>query len=117
MEQFAKSNGNGNGNGAQMPVAQRSEDIQRQIQSISGRDLQLWSIAVLVTLVLMAGFAAVIAPNLMWKAEMLHTDARYFPQLFFGLISLVLLFNVPTEQICPRRPRSTDACLQRDRRS
>jgi diguanylate cyclase (GGDEF)-like protein len=35
-----------------------------------------------------------VAPNVVWRATLLHTDARYFPQLFFGLISLVLLFNV-----------------------
>ena len=90
MEQL----GNISGNGIGVIATQRSEDIQRQIQSISGRDFQLWSIALLVSVVLMAGFAAVIAPNLMWKAEMMHTNARYLPQLFFGLISLVLLFNV-----------------------
>jgi diguanylate cyclase (GGDEF)-like protein len=75
-------------------LSERSEQLQVQIQSLSGRDFQLWSIALLVILVLMAGFAALIAPNMVWKAQLLHTDARYFPQLFFGLISLVLLFNI-----------------------
>lgn len=72
----------------------RSEEIHQQIASISGRDLQLWSITLLVGLVLSAGFAAIIAPNLAWKTEMMHAEGRYLPQMFFGLISLVLLFNI-----------------------
>jgi diguanylate cyclase (GGDEF)-like protein len=30
----------------------------------------------------------------MWHAPIVHTDTRYLPQLFFGMISLVVLFNV-----------------------
>jgi len=44
--------------------------------------------------VLGAGFAALIAPNLAWKPTLFHAEGRYLPQLFFGLISLVLLFNI-----------------------
>jgi len=75
-------------------LAPGTEEIQRQIMSLSGRDLQLWSITLLVVLVLSAGFAALIAPNLVWKPEFIHIEGRYLPQLFFGLISLVVLFNV-----------------------
>jgi diguanylate cyclase (GGDEF)-like protein len=76
------------------PVSERTEEVLRQMRSLSGRDLQLWSISLLVILVLGAGFAAVVAPNLAWRPEVFRTDARYLPQLFFGLISLVLLFNI-----------------------
>src|SRR5207245_7139522 len=72
----------------------RTEEIQSQFQSLSSRDLQLWSISLLVILVLGAGFAALIAPNLAWKPTLFHAEGRYLPQLFFGLISLVLLFNI-----------------------
>ena len=86
--------GNHNGNGRGLDLSERSEQIQHQIQFLSSRDFQLWSIALLVILVLMAGFATLVAPNMVWKVQLLRTDARYFPQLFFGLISLVLLFNI-----------------------
>jgi diguanylate cyclase (GGDEF)-like protein len=72
----------------------RTEEIQRQIQQLSGRDLQLWSIGVLVILVLTSGLLALVLPNLMWAQRVIHVEHAYLPQLFFGLISLILLFNI-----------------------
>lgn len=75
----------------------RAEEIQQQIQQLSGRDLQLWSIALLVVLVLTAGILALLWPNLVWAQRILrieHVEQSYLPQLFFGLISLVLLSNI-----------------------
>jgi diguanylate cyclase (GGDEF)-like protein len=72
----------------------RAEEIQKQIQEISGRDLQLWSIGILVILVLTAGIMALILPNVLWAQRMIRVEHAYLPQLFFGLISLVLLFNI-----------------------
>ena len=72
----------------------RSQAIQEQIVSLSGRDLQLWSISLLIGLVLTAGFISIVAPNLVWRAQISHIEGRYLPQLFFGLISLVILFNI-----------------------
>src|SRR5438270_2538428 len=71
----------------------RSEEIQRQLQSLASRDLQLWSIGLLVILVLSAGFLAVVFPNMSWRSE-ITVDGRLIPQFFFGLIVLVVLFNV-----------------------
>jgi diguanylate cyclase (GGDEF)-like protein len=76
------------------PMLARAEEIQQQIQKLSGRDLQLWSIVVLVILVLTSGVLALVLPNLMWAQRVIHVDHSYLPQLFFGLISLVLLFNI-----------------------
>jgi diguanylate cyclase (GGDEF)-like protein len=45
-------------------------------------------------LVLTAGVLALVLPNLVWKAQALKIESRYLPQLFFGLISLVILFNI-----------------------
>jgi len=97
-ENNAESN-NGKPNGKydraeEFQASVRTEEIQSQFQSLSSRDLQLWSISLLVILVLGAGFAALIAPNLAWKPTLFHAEGRYLPQLFFGLISLVLLFNI-----------------------
>ena len=72
----------------------RAEDIQRQIHELSSRDMQLWSIVSLVILVLTAGFLALIAPNLVWAQRMVRLELAYVPQLFFGLICLIVLFNI-----------------------
>jgi diguanylate cyclase (GGDEF)-like protein len=72
----------------------RAEQIQREIQSLSGRDLQLWSIGVLVILVLTGGILALVLPNVMWAQRVIHIEHAYLPQLFFGLISLIVLFNI-----------------------
>lgn len=71
----------------------KSEDIQRQIQALSSRDLQLWSIGLMMILVLSAGFLALIFPNLAWRTQV-NVDTRMLPQFFFGLVTLILLFNV-----------------------
>jgi diguanylate cyclase (GGDEF)-like protein len=68
--------------------------VQRQIEALSGRDLQLWSISLLVVVVLGTGFAALVAPNLVWHIGVVQAEGRYLPPLFFGLISLILLFNL-----------------------
>ena len=75
-------------------LAPQSAEIQRQILSLSSRDFQLWSITLLLLVVLLAGFAALVAPNLVWRPVLIHVESRYLPQLFFGLISLTLLFNI-----------------------
>ncbi|HMJ20369.1 MAG TPA: GGDEF domain-containing protein [Terriglobales bacterium] len=72
----------------------RTEEIQKQIQEISGRDLQLWSIGILVILVLTSGLLALALPNLVWTQRVMRIEHSYLPQLFFGLISLILLFNI-----------------------
>ena len=72
----------------------RAEEIQRQIQELSGRDLQLWSIAALVIVVLTGGLLAIVLPNMMWAQRVVRVEHSYVPQLFFGLISLILLFNI-----------------------
>jgi diguanylate cyclase (GGDEF)-like protein len=72
----------------------RAEEIQRQIHELSSRDMQLWSIVSLIILVLTGGFLALIAPNLVWTQRVIHIEQGYLPQLFFGLICLVVLFNI-----------------------
>jgi diguanylate cyclase (GGDEF)-like protein len=72
----------------------RAEQIQREIQQLSGRDFQLWSIVILVILVLTAGMLALVLPNVIWAQRVIRIEHVYLPQLFFGLISLVLLFNI-----------------------
>ncbi len=54
----------------------------------------LWSIGILVILVLTSGLLALVLPNLVWTQRVMHVEHSYLPQLFFGLISLILLFNI-----------------------
>jgi len=79
---------------AQPSMLARAEEIQQQIQQLSGRDLQLWSIGILIILVLTAGLLALLLPNLVWSQRVVRIQVSYLPQLFFGLISLILLFNI-----------------------
>jgi len=79
---------------AQPSMLARAEEIQQQIQQLSGRDLQLWSIGILIILVLTAGLLALLLPNLVWAQRVVRIQVSYLPQLFFGLISLILLFNI-----------------------
>ena len=75
-------------------MLERAKHIQREIHELSGRDLQLWSIGILVMLVLAAGMLALVFPNVIWAERSIHIQIAYLPQLFFGLISLILLFNI-----------------------
>src|SRR5512141_431176 len=81
-------------NQEQPSMLARADEIQRQIQQLSRRDLQLWSIASLVVLVLTGGFLALIAPNLMGTERVLRVGQACRPQLCFGLICLVVLCNI-----------------------
>ncbi len=65
-----------------------------QIERLDGRDLQLWSIAALIILVLAAGILALLFPDVVWHLGTMHLDGRYLPQLFFGFVGLILLFNI-----------------------
>src|SRR5438067_7230616 len=72
----------------------RAEEIQRQIHYLSSRDMQLWSIISLVVLVLTGGFLALVVPNLVSAQRIVRIEQSYLPQLFFGLICLIVLFNI-----------------------
>jgi diguanylate cyclase (GGDEF)-like protein len=76
------------------PEQQPPADLYREIEALASRDWQLWSICALVIVVIAIGFAAFMLPNMVWASLVLHTDHRYLPQLFFGLITLIVLFNV-----------------------
>ena len=71
---------------------QESAEIYRDLEALSSRDYQLWSICALVIIVIATGLAAFVVPNMVWAT--LRTDPRYVPQLFFGLTTLIILFNV-----------------------
>ena len=72
----------------------QSSELYRDMEALSARDWQLWSICALMLVVVAIGFSAFVLPNLVWAGVPMHTDHHYMPQLFFGLLTLIILFNV-----------------------
>ena len=70
------------------------QDFYREMQQLSARDWQLWSICALMVVVIAVGFSAFLIPNVFWTTLLSRTDQRLLPQLFYGLISLIVLFNI-----------------------
>jgi diguanylate cyclase (GGDEF)-like protein len=79
-----------------MPVegfqSARTQQLQTQIKQMAGREIQLWSIGMLVMLLLAGGFLVVALPNLL-----LHGDHTFQPaqlaQLIIALFMLILIFS------------------------
>jgi len=69
-------------------------DLCREMQELSSRDWQLWSICALMVVVIAVGFSAFLVPTVFWTNIMSRTDQRFVPQLFYELISLIVLFNI-----------------------
>jgi len=74
--------------------AARRNKLWQEIRSLEGRDFQIWGIGLLIVVVVAAGFAALILPNVMWHLTSMRVDGRYLPQLLSGFIVLVILFNI-----------------------
>ncbi len=72
----------------------REQLLESQMKHLSGRDLQLWMLGFLIFLVLVAGVIVLVLPNLFADIGTMRAEGRYLPQLFLGLIALVVLFNV-----------------------
>lgn len=69
-------------------------NFSRQIRRVDERDLQLWSIGLLIFVVVAAGFIGVVLPNLTLDLTSIQVNGRFLPQLFFGFIALIVLFNI-----------------------
>ena len=80
--------------GGQAQLDQVAEQIESRIQALDWRDLQLWSIGALVLVFLAAGFLAIISPQLFWQGTVILQRQQQTDTLFFGLIALMVLFNV-----------------------
>lgn len=70
--------------------AQRIQEILVQMKEIEGRDLQLWSIGVLLLIVMTAGFAVTWLP----LGDSVVIDSRFLSVVLYGLISLIVLYNI-----------------------
>jgi diguanylate cyclase (GGDEF)-like protein len=70
------------------------ESIEQQLHALDWRDLQLWCIGAALLAVMAAGFLALLMPQLLWQVSASISRQANVPQLFFGLIALLVLSNV-----------------------
>jgi diguanylate cyclase (GGDEF)-like protein len=77
---------------AQTSVA--PEQIESEIRALDWRDLQLWLIGAVVLAVIVAGFLAIVSPELLWHGTIILDRQQDNRSLFFGLIALMVLLNV-----------------------
>lgn len=69
---------------------QQVQELLEEIGLLDERDFRPWSIALLVVLVALAGISAILLP----RVGDVVLDGRYLPSLIYGLISIILLFNI-----------------------
>jgi diguanylate cyclase (GGDEF)-like protein len=74
--------------------ASTPEQVEHDIQALEWRDFQLLGIAIVILLVIAAGFLAVLMPQFIRKAEQQLANRQEFTSLFFGLIGLLVLLNI-----------------------
>ncbi len=91
---MSQNNGNNTHKQAGDRTPSRSKEIQEHISALAGRDVQLLSISLLTLVVVSAGILALAYPNVVAEPKTFHADSRMLPQLVFGLVVLILLFNV-----------------------
>jgi predicted signal transduction protein with EAL and GGDEF domain len=72
----------------------RFQQLIQEIRTLDHTDLQMWSIGLLMFLIVAAGFLALVLPNVMWGISTVRIDRRFLPQLFFGFVTLIILFNI-----------------------
>jgi diguanylate cyclase len=75
-------------------LASTPEQVEQDIQALEWRDFQLFGIAIVILLVIAAGFLALLMPQLIRKAEAQLSNRQEFTSLFFGLIGLLVLLNI-----------------------
>jgi diguanylate cyclase (GGDEF)-like protein len=72
-----------------------SRDVQLELQDLSGKDWQLWSIGLLVVVVLATGFVTLGLPGLIWGSDKTAVlKQEFLPQLISGFIVLIALLNI-----------------------
>lgn len=79
-------------NAADDPTA-TPENIVDRIRALDYRDLQLWCIGGLILTVVAAGLLVLLMPQLLWSVGTVMARDANVPQLFFGLIAVLILSN------------------------
>src|SRR5579864_1970217 len=65
--------------------------LETELRALEGRDLQLWCLVGLITLMLGTGFLALLLPRLLSHIGSSVMTQHNLPVLFFGLLVLLLL--------------------------
>jgi diguanylate cyclase (GGDEF)-like protein len=76
------------------PAPEAPEHIEKALFALDWRDLQLWCIGAVLLAVMAAGFLALLMPQLLWDVTASFSRQGNVPQLFFGLLALLILSNV-----------------------
>jgi diguanylate cyclase (GGDEF)-like protein len=76
------------------PAVDAPESIEKQIIALDWRDMQLWCIGAALLAIMAAGFLALLMPQLLWEVSATLSRQTNVPQLFFGLIALLVLSNI-----------------------
>ena len=71
----------------------RSQQLEAEFRRLSGREVQMWSVGLLVMLILAAGFLVVSLPRLVWHEGDVPMDSSHLLQLIMGLFVLILIFT------------------------
>jgi len=69
-------------------------ELQQKMQRLSYRNLQLWLIALFVLMVVVSGVVAPALLSLFWRGTNLRVETHSLPQVLFGLIGIVILFDL-----------------------
>ncbi len=75
----------------------RQADLQLAEQKLAQaerRDWELWFLTLFLGSCVSIGLLIVIFPTVFWKREVLVVPREYAVQLFYGLLTLVVLFNI-----------------------
>jgi diguanylate cyclase (GGDEF)-like protein len=70
------------------------EHIEKKILALDWRDLQLWCIGAGILVAMAAGLFLLLMPQLLWDVTATISHQANGPQLFFGLLTLLILSNV-----------------------
>ena len=70
----------------------RTQLLHRQINKMAGRELQLWSVGMVIMLLFAAGFLVVALPNLL-SGPGTHLQLGQLVQLVIGVFVLIMIFS------------------------
>ncbi len=70
------------------------KDPTTRLKELDRRDWQLFSILLLVTLLVSGCVFSFLAPSVFWGLRVISIQTRLLPQLLFGFVTLIILFNI-----------------------
>jgi diguanylate cyclase (GGDEF)-like protein len=68
--------------------------LSRQLSAIEKRDLELWMLVLVTSVIVSGGMLVILFPATFFKTETLHVELSMSKDLFFGLTVLIVLFNL-----------------------